>query len=501
MRPLVFVLASGIVLLCIAAYGQDYKGQSLAANPTSAASTTRVGATSRATGGLYGDEYREAVEARDAADLARAEYERTYRLYDWKDKALPPAADEEFAKVEKLYQEAIRRFSLTDIGVYCRERLAGAYQYRGQHEKAAALKQEAEETRATVAQLKLEQSDRRAAKDWPELAALCRLLRLPWQVQVTRDNLRTATAKLGGKTDEAIDRLMEDFWPLSDYAYRWRTIQVLSIVNTPKSRETLLQVVMRTKTDELPWIRGAAREYVATLVDKSEARKLLATSDTQVLQEAAVGLRGVAIDKGIIGRLLELMASKDHHLRRLVVAVLGEDPGGQFASEKVAAIVRAIPDIARMEKADDVAWPGNWTNSEVYCRTYIDALARMKNARQAIIEQLPVAPVGEPTQHCLVLALAFGGDGGVRPELRKMVTDANAGLFRAWAAEALGKIGTTEDLPLLRGVTQKDTMKRERGCDVAPMNKQPYYPVREAARRAIKLLEQAGKRPVSAAAS
>ena len=470
-------------------------------NPITAASIPRAGTTSRPTGELYGDERQEAFKARDATDRARAEYETTYPPYDRNDKPLPPEAEEKFAKVEKLYQKVIEKYSLTDIGGYCRECLAGAYHYRGQHDKAEALKQEAEEARAAVTRLNLEQSNRRAAKDWPELAALCRLLRLPWQEQVTRDDLRAATAKLGARADEAIDRLMEDFWSLGDYAYRWRTIQVLGIVYTPRSREALLQVALRTRTDELPWIRGAAREYVAILPDKSEARKLLAANDTEVLQQAAAGLRGVAIDKDMIGRLLELMGSKDHHLRRAVAVVLGEDPGGQFASEKVAAIVRAIPDIAHMEKADDIAWPGSWTNSEVYCRTYIDALARMKNARQAITKQLADAPAGEPMRHCLVLALAFGGDGSVRPELRKMLTDAKMGLFRAWTVEALGNIGTTKDLPLLRDVAQKDSMQREQGGCRAPMNKQMYYPVRQAAQRAIELLEQAGKRPASPASS
>jgi hypothetical protein len=116
----------------------------------------------------------------------------------------------------------------------------------------------------------------------------------------------------------------------------------------------------------------------------------------------------------------------------------------------------------------------------------------MKNAPQVIKEQLAVAPVGEPTRYCLVLALAFGADYSVRAELRKIVTDAKAGMFLAWAAEALGKVGTTDDIALLRDLAQNDSMQRERGGCIAPMNKQLYYPVREAAQRAITSVEQAG---------
>ena len=68
-------------------------------------------------------------------------------------------------------------------------------------------------------------------------------------------------------------------------------------------------------------------------------------------------------------------------------------------------------------------------------------------------------------------------------------SDAEAGLFRAWAAEAMGKIGTADDLPLLREVAEKDPMQREQGGCRAPMNKQLYYPVRQAAQEAMKMLQ------------
>ena len=72
---------------------------------------------------------------------------------------------------------------------------------------------------------------------------------------------------------------------------------------------------------------------------------------------------------------------------------------------------------------------------------------------------------------------------------------AKAGLFRAWACQAMGKIGTAADLPLLREVAEKDPMQRERGGCLAPMNKDIVYPVRDAAHEVIKTLQAGPSAP------
>ncbi len=112
----------------------------------------------------------------------------------------------------------------------------------------------------------------------------------------------------------------------------------------------------------------------------------------------------------------------------------------------------------------------------------------MKNGRGSLVDQMGRAKAGKPVWRSLVLARAFGGDAAVRPEVRMILTDAEAGLFRAWAADVLGRIGTKDDLPLLQKTAKTDPMQRERGGCISPLNKQLYYPVREAAKQAIESL-------------
>lgn len=452
------------------------------------------------TGELHGKERTAAMKARDAADLAMHKYKGTYgvsghRFPPRKADPSTPAGRKAFAEVERLYREAIDKAGLTDIGVYTRLRLSGAYRYHGEPAKADAMKIESEQLQPVVEKLKEKHRLRIEGADWPELAAVIRVLRRPGDV--SREEITGALTKLDTRGDEAVGRLMADFWPSSDYAYRWRTIKALGLINSPRSRKALLDLALGTNKSSLPWIRGAAREYVKTLTDKSEARQLLVSADTAVLQQAAVGLNGVAIDKEMIDRLVELMKSPDRHLRLLVVYVFANDPGGLFTSRKVAAIVQGIPDIATMDKADGVAWPSNYTNAESHYRTYINGLATMVNAAKPIQDQIALAPAGGLTWRCLVLSRGLGGDAKVRPEARKILADSKAGLFRAWAAEAMGKIGTADDLPLLRQVAKKDPMQRERGGCLAPINKDIVYPVREVAQAVIKTLQAAPAAPGS----
>ncbi len=201
-------------------------------------------------------------------------------------------------------------------------------------------------------------------------------------------------------------------------------------------------------------------------------------------------LRGEAIDKELFARLLALMRTGDHHMRFHIVQNFGQDPGGQFVAEKVAAIVKSIPEIAGIPNPVKTAWPGHWSNAEIRYRLHISALSRLTNPPEPIDKALAAAKEGGTTWRCLVLAGGLAGNAKARQGVRKVLTDDKVGIFRAWACEALGKIGSAEDLPLLRQTSAKDPMQRKRGGCLAPMNKELFHPVREAAGRAIKLIEE-----------
>ena len=328
---------------------------------------------------------------------------------------------------------------------------------------------------------------------WPELDSLAQRLRLPWQEKVPREELAPLVAKLGGRVDEGIDSLMKDFWTKGDYAYRWRMIWVLGLAGTPHTRQILLDIALEKQDDRRPWARGAAREFANSVTDKAEAHKLLVSDDPAVLQQAAVALRGTALSKKTLPRLLELMKSPDFHLRRLVASALGADPQSAMAPEKVAAIVEALAALATMKEADKTAWPGNWTNAEAHRGAYVSALSQMKGADEALRQATAHAEEGQEVWRCVILARALRSEAGVRAQVRQIVTDPRAGMSRLTAVHALARLGDPSDLELLKRVAVTDPLQRERGGCRAPMNKEMCYPVREAASRSVELITNKGK--------
>ena len=87
---------------------------------------------------------REAMEARDQADLARAAFEREHRAGP-----LAKDAEEAFAQVVAAYEKSTDRpnssSEVLQVIVYCHLRLAGAYQYVQQFDEAVAQAKKAVE--------------------------------------------------------------------------------------------------------------------------------------------------------------------------------------------------------------------------------------------------------------------------------------------------------------------------------------------------------------------
>ena len=109
-------------------------------------------------------------------------------------------------------------------------------------------------------------------------------------------------------------------------------------------------------------------------------------------------------------------------------------------------------------------------------------------AEDTVIHYLTATLQGR-AKDAAILALAQRGDVSVRDEVIRLAEDAEAGLFRAWAARALGEIGTLDDLLFLHTLADSDTLIR-RGPQPSPRRLPgPTYPVREAARDAIRMIE------------
>ena len=433
---------------------------------------------------LAGSQQREARRMRDHADRLRAAYERAHRP-----RSTAPEAEAAFRQAEAAFLEVMKLVEDTDLEEYCVQRFSGLYKYHGEPEKGRTLVEQF--TRKRAAQRA--EREKKLAAIPAGVDRLVKLLSKHWTEKVTPEEIRQAASTLADPADHTVDLLTEHFYhPDKRLAFRHRAVTALEAIGGPKARQVLLDVALRRgETFDLkPYATKAARAYVASAADKSDARKLLVTQDESVLWVALDGLRGQPVDDLLLEKLGSALRSDEMSLRMIAARVLAEDPSPDRAEAKVELLLESLRTVPKMTDIDKTWWPGYLTLAEGLYYHFIDNLAKMPGADEPLRQAMSRATGIE--QACLVLARALRGDQGDREvddALRKLLTDPGAGILRARAAYILEETGKPQDLVVLRRVAESDPLQRKRGGCMMPQAEELFFPVREACRQAVKAIE------------
>jgi len=327
-----------------------------------------------------------------------------------------------------------------------------------------------------------------------------RMLDLPWQEKITDEAWDKAAASIRPVADEAIATIMMKFNAsrVNAFLFRHRAVMVLERLATPKAKAALIDIALGLTGADLPSLKQwAASSYVRTLADKTEARVLLPSDDAGVLNIALLAIQGIRLDRPITERLVAVLSRKDKDpytrlmLIRVVGLVMAADPGSEFAKEKVDAILAAAgrtPDMPDAGELPVILSGIRLTFAEIHQGDCLNCLSRMKNADAPLREA--VGRTAGLSRDIACIALAMRGDVSMRPEMRRILEDDTAGLLRKWAADGLGHIGTSQDVPLLKRVAESDPLEREAVHDVGRIRGLKVHPVREAARLAVELLSK-----------
>jgi len=279
----------------------------------------------------------------------------------------------------------------------------------------------------------------------------------------------------------------------------WRcAVRVLEAVNSEQSRELLRRVALGEMSGADRLVQGrAARALIAC--DPRQAWPLLASTNGQVLASALNAVHGQPVDEKHMSLLGECLGHTNALVRWRAAEVMADDPTGKRGNEAVEAVGQALEAVAGLP---DVNQPyrgmlasGSTVGDACYQR-HMNILVRVKvdnEALRALAERMHGR-----ARDAVLLALARRDDESVHDELVRLAQDPEADLFRVWAADALGGIGTPEDLPLLRTLAETDPLVigEPFGPDEGPPRVLPpgvtgrSYPVRNAAERAIREIEK-----------
>ena len=330
------------------------------------------------------------------------------------------------------------------------------------------------------------------------------LLDLPWQTQLTAKQLDQAAASILPDADKAVEAVMKKY-DTSSNAFRHRAVEVLERMGTDKARLALLDIALGWTRDRLPSSQAwAAQAYLETIDDKADARNLLACDNPQVLSLALRALKGRPVDEALLKRLGQIvrakppMTSRWHFCRFAAAGVLSADKRNALLTERVDLLLGMLSDVAKMPAEDKrIVEHSTVTYGESAYSRLLGHLVAMPAPAGALLKIVSTQRRG--AEHdILVIALALRGDTSVRKDIRTILTEGKRHVYRVPAAGALGVIGGTDDLPLLKRLAETDPFQRDSGSDVGPPGTQKIFPVRRAAKDAIQTIESKAATPPAA---
>ena len=323
------------------------------------------------------------------------------------------------------------------------------------------------------------------------MAEFRRLSRLP------ADQVRTEFKKaldegikeLVALGDEGVPLIMSEFNRQGQtFAFQHRAIGALKAIRSPAARQALLDVATGGAAAKHRSIRRrAAGAFVATLDDRSEARRLLVSDDSGVQKVGLLAIAGQALDARLVGRLDDLLDSENDFVRWSAAKVMGQDPRAGFASEKVRALVDAVAAASKSPRANERLPRSSYTRAERDHYCYIRALSAM---RGALPEMQRISRTAKGVSHdVMIIARGLQGDTSARPDTLTILHSPKGGMTRVSVVKAMGRVGGKADIALLKQIAETDPLVRERYRDVGPISVENFYPVREAASRAISDIE------------
>ena len=277
---------------------------------------------------------------------------------------------------------------------------------------------------------------------------------------IPEDKRELAINELAAMGDDIIVQLAEIY--KSD-RYKNNIVIVLKKIGTQKAKETLLNMALGQNGFNETY-STAARQYIELAGEKEELKTLLVSTNSLILSEALLGIKGIKVDADLLQRLDEILQSVQYNpvlncaLRTNAANIIVADTGSELMQEKISAIVKSINTVEKQPKANERY--GQTIIGTFADRTYLNLAKALINIKDAdkYLSQATSSMTDNPRGWILAIR-ANRGDSTEKNELRKIMEDPHMlerTLFRSFALSGYARIGTTEDIPFLRNIAEND---------------------------------------------
>ncbi len=236
------------------------------------------------------------------------------------------------------------------------------------------------------------------------------------------------------------------------------TILELKRQNSPTARAKLCEMAISSGTPKnlAVW---AASAYCSTIMNKTDAARLLKSADEKIQDLALARMVGATLDEGTWRQLWPFLASGTARQMGLVASIAGEDCGSVPAKEKAEIL---LEEFRRLESARQVHRSVVLGQSQMRHAegevAYWDLSRCLMKMGQLDLETLATLTPEAPghLRDCVLVARGSRGDANVKGELHRIVLQSSYALIRSLAIQAIGQLGAADGIPILERVAQED---------------------------------------------
>lgn len=305
-----------------------------------------------------------------------------------------------------------------------------------------------------------------------------------------KNTIQTLTEQ-GMPAVRAIERSLGNTAP--DFGRIHNAVRVLKGVNTPQTRALLLRMALGEFKIKNPNLQAWAG-YALIDCDRAQAWELLESPHVQVLAPALNAVEGQPVTEKRISTLKKVAIEQTSDLAkwRAIEILLHADSGEKANAAGIETIEIALTGVGQLTDANVLkderhGFHSSYTVAELHYRRYANALGNC-GVNSDSLRTLAGKLKGR-ARDAVFLAIAHRQEKSVHDEMVRIAKDKDAGLFRAWAATGLAEVGTSSDLPLLQTLADSDPLVRTGPLHGTRLHQVgPTYPVRDAAKNAIRAL-------------
>ena len=269
---------------------------------------------------------------------------------------------------------------------------------------------------------------------------------------------------------------------------RMVVIKALQELATDKAKETLIEIAKNPGRTAHTLGPRAVKALTALTDDSTMISQCLESTISESRDAAAQELAGKELSSIAVSRLGELLKTNSWISHNLVATAFTTDTSKQMTHEKINLIVNTIPKVEAVItlNKDSLLVEVPWNSQEMAMQSYLSALSGIKSGK-TYLENQCISSKGV-TQQMIVLSLANQGEKGMLYDVRKIVNETGSGFIRTMAVNSLAHIGESGDIKLLEQIKKGDSFKRTYQAP-RDSSETDHYPVREAAEKAIKMIE------------